>query len=222
VIRRTIKPSGVRFRKSISKWSKKMKGFPVFIIGNAPSLNDFDLSKLDGFFTIGINRSLYKIDSTILLWQDKDIYHYEKRIIDKSNSLKVCRDIADPLGKFFHFKLKTGFYKRSKDPSVLYGRGSSGPLSVQFADALGCSSIYLLGMDCVVKNGDTDFYGKNIFWKKHTKKNCLTGLKWIESSFSDKKIYNLSKRKDLDYNKIITKNKKYKKGRNFYIKKLLS
>lgn len=222
MIKRTVKPSGVRFRKSISKWSKNLKNIPAFILGNAPSLNDFDLSKLDGFFTIGINRSLYKIESTILLWQDKDIYNYEKRIIDKSKTIKVCRDTADPMGKFFHFKLKKGYYKRTKDPSTLYGRGSSGPLAVQFADAIGCNPIYLMGMDCLTKNGDTDFYGKNIFWKKHTKKNCLTGIKWIENSFSDKKIYNLSKRKDIDYNNILMDNKKHKKGRDFYIKKLFS
>jgi hypothetical protein len=222
MIRRTIRPSGVRFRKSISQWKKKLKGTPAFILGNAPSLNDFNLSKLDGYFTIGINRAIYKIDPTILLWQDKDIYNYEKHIIDKSKSLKVCRDIADPMSKFFHFKLKQGYYKRTQDPSILHGRGSSGPLAIQFADAIGCNPIYMLGMDCLTRSGDTDFYGKNIFWKPHTKKNCLSGLRWIENAFSDKEIYNLSKRKDIDFNDILSNMKRKKRGREYYLKKLFS
>lgn len=222
MIRRTVRPSGVRFRKSISPWRRKLKDNPAFILGNAPSLNDFDLSKLDGFLTIGINRSIYKIDSTILMWQDKDIYNYEKHIIDKSKSIKVCRDIADPMSKFFHFKLKSGFYKRTKDPAVLYGRGSTGPLAVQFADSIGCNPIYLLGMDCLTRGGDTDFYGKNIFWKSHTRKNCLTGVKWVDSAFSDIQVFNLSKRKDMDFKQIVSSLKRQKRGRDYYVKKLFS
>jgi len=222
MIRRTIRPSGVRFRKSISQWKNNINNHPAFILGNAPSLNDFDLSGLDKFFTIGINRAIYKIDPTILLWQDKDIYNYEKHLVDKSKAVKVCRDTSDPMGKFYHFKLKSGFYKKSKNPSILHGRGSTGPLAVQFAVALGCKPIYLIGMDCLTKDGDTDFYGKNIFWKKHTKKNCITGLKWVDGAFSDIGIFNLSKRKDINYNKILTENKKHARGREFYLKKLFA
>lgn len=222
MIRRKIRPSGVRFRKSISQWKNNLKGHPAFILGNAPSLNDFDLSKLDGFFSIGINRAIYKTDPTILFWQDKDIYNYEKHLIDKSKAIKVCRDVSDPLGKFFHFRLKSGFYKRSKNPSILHGRGSSGPIAVQFAVALGCKPIYLLGMDCLTKNGDTDFYGKNVFWKKHTRKNCITGLKWVNGTFSDVGIFNFSTQKDIDYNKIIVDNKKHNKSRDFYLKKIFA
>jgi hypothetical protein len=222
MIRRTIRPSGVRFRKSISQWKNNLSGSPVFILGNAPSLNDFDLSKLNNFFTIGINRAIYKIDPTILFWQDQDVYNYEKHLIDKSKAIKVCRDVSDPMGKFFHFKLKRGFYKRSNNPAILQGRGSSGPLAVQFAAALGCKPIYLIGMDCLTRDGDTDFYGKNIFWRKHTRKNCITGLKWINGTFSDIGVFNLSKRKDINYDKIIIENKKHKKSRDFYLKKLFS
>ena len=222
MIRRTIRPSGVRFKKSIATWSDKLKDVPAFILGNAPSLNDFDLSVLDGFFTIGLNRILYKIDPTILFWQDEDIYRYEKKSIDKSSSLKVCRDISDPLSKFFHFKLRKGGYRRSTNPSILHGRGSSGPLGVQLADAMGCNPIYLIGMDCQVKNGNTDFYGKNVFWKKHTQKNCVKGLQWINSAFSDKKIYNLSKKRDISFSQIISELKNYRRGRDFYIKRILS
>ena len=222
MIRRTIRPSSVRFKRSISNWDKNLKDVPAFILGNAPSLNDFDLSMLEGFFTIGLNRILYKIDPTILFWQDEDIYRYEKKTIDKSSALKVCRDTSDPMGKFFHFKLRRGGYKRTSNPSILNGRGSSGPIAVQLADVLGCNPIYLIGMDCRVKNGNTDFYGKNAFWKKHTRTNCLKGLKWIEKSFSDKDIYNLGKKRDISYNQILLDIKNHKRGRDFYIKRILS
>lgn len=39
-----------------NKWAGKLKDVPCFILGNGPSLNDQDLSQLEGLFTLGINR----------------------------------------------------------------------------------------------------------------------------------------------------------------------
>ena len=37
-------------------FKNKLHGYPVIILGNGPSINDYDLSILNDYFTIGINR----------------------------------------------------------------------------------------------------------------------------------------------------------------------
>ncbi len=77
-------------------------------------------------------------------------------------------------------------------PDMLYGRGSTGPLAVQMADALGCRPIFLIGMDCICRGKATDFYGTNRDWKPHTTKLCESGLKWISTNFAHDEVINLS------------------------------
>lgn len=190
----------MRTRNSVKEWAGKMNDMPAFILGNSPSLNDENVSLLEPYFTIGINRAFYKIDPTVLFWQDIELWFTEKKKILKLNSIKVSRDIADPMSRFFHYKIKPGAFKIPENPSILHGFGTTGPLAFQFAHALGCNPIVLLGMDCKVRGNSTDFYGKNRHHKPHTLSNCEKGLKWIKNNVTDREIINCSKDNEIfDY-----------------------
>ncbi|HUS51763.1 MAG TPA: hypothetical protein VMZ91_16465 [Candidatus Paceibacterota bacterium] len=175
-------------------WSNKLEGVPCFIIGNAPSLNKVNLSLLENCFTIGINRAFLSIDTTILIWQDYAIWNQYKKKLQKLKSIKYCRKGACTSSDFWFFNMSGRESKITMDPSHLYGRGSSGPLSYQLAYALGCNPIVLLGMDCRYdKKGNTDFYGKNSMHREHTLPSCVKGLKWIRKNKHGKTVYNCSK-----------------------------
>jgi len=186
-IRRHLRYSEVRTRNSIKGWGDQLKGVPAFVLGNSPALNDEDLSSLEPFVTIGLNRAFYKIDPTILLWQDIELWFTERKKILRLNAIKVCRDTADPQNRFFHYRLRPGNFKLPESPNNLHGFGTTGPIGVQLAYALGCNPIVILGMDCVCRGHSTDFYGRNRHHKPHTLTNCRKGLKWIKKEVAPKR-----------------------------------
>jgi len=184
------------------KWGMSLKDVPCFIIGNGPSLekqlSPNNRSILENLFTIGINRSFYKMDTTILLWQDMSLWYSERKQIAKQKSIKFCRDHADPQKKFFHFKLSGKEPKLVNNPDKLYGRGTSGVLAFELAYSLGCDPIILLGMDCQYNDGKTDFYGKNPMHNEKTLPNCVKGLEWVKNCNSGRKIINCSRNNVFD------------------------
>lgn len=198
-IRRNIRYSAVRNKTSIKTWKNKLEKVPCFILGNSPALEDENLEILHPFFSIGINRSFYKFDTTILFWQDIELWYTERKNIIKTNSVKVCRDKADPQNRFFHFKLEPGNFELTENPGSLKGTGATGPLAVQFAYLLGCDPIIILGMDCKKRGQNTDFYGRNRHHKSHTLSNCYEGLKWIKKTMEEKgtTVINCSKDNDI-------------------------
>lgn len=206
--------------KLVKCWKDRFLNIPCFVIGNGPSLNSFNIEKLKPFFSIGINRAFLKIDPTILFWQDKELWITEKEKILKCSSVMVCSPKADPFKKYFHFEITNSNFNRAECPSVLHGRGSSGPLAVQFAKSLGFYPIYGVGMDCEMSGEKTDFYGINHTWKPHTLSLCSRGLKWIEEEFSSDEFINISKcPQNMDL--IAEKFKQHAKGKDFYKRMLL-
>jgi len=198
-----------------------MKGVPCFLIGNAPSLNDEEIDRLNPYFTIGINRAFMKIDPTILMWQDIELWYTERKKVVRLSAIKVCRNVADPQNRFFHFKLTPGEYSVPEHPGVLHGFGSTGPLAVQLAYTLGCNPIILIGMDCKCRGRVTDFYGKNRHHKPHTIENCHKGLKWVRSEIAGPKILSCG---DPDYFDACTLSEaidgldpKWKQDRSYYV-----
>jgi hypothetical protein len=171
-------------RLAIKEWKNRLSGIPAFIIGNGPSLNQCNLKLIEQYFSIGINRCYLKggLDPTILMWQDLSFWNSEYKKIHNLQALKVSRDIGDPKKLYYNFHIRTSIYKFDSTPHVLHGRGSTGPLAVQFAVALGCSPIILLGMDCKRdEQGLSDYYGENKHWMSATIKNCLIGLNFIRN-----------------------------------------
>ncbi len=184
MIRKNIKYSSVKQNGNIKNWKNRFLGVPVFILGNGPSLNDIDPNILENCFTIGINRSFKKVESTILMWQDLELWFTERYNLIHLNSYKVCSANADPQNRFLHFKIQHGNYFLPTDTTVLYGKGSTIPLAVQFAYILGCDPIILLGADCKERDGITDFYGNNSFHNPRTMHQCVNGLQWIKEEVS--------------------------------------
>lgn len=186
-------------------WAGKMKDIPCFLLGNAPSLSELDnMSILDNYFTIGINRIFYKYDPTILMWQDLALWSQEKKKVLKTKSIKYCREGSETQGGFYTFYLHGREAKLTHDITKLYGRGSSGSIAYQFAYALGCNPIILVGMDCrYTKKGKTDFYGNNAMHRSHTLPSCVEGLKFIQKNSKNKTIINCSKNKVFEERKTI-------------------
>jgi hypothetical protein len=177
-------------------WGEKMKGIPCFILGNAPSLNKVDLTLLDSYFTVGINRIFFKYDPTILLWQDLALWSQEKQKVVKTQAIKYCRAGSETQGGYYTFILNGREPKLTADVTKLYGRGSSGSIAYQFVYALGCDPIILVGMDCRnAKDGTTDFYGNNSMHRAHTLPACVKGLKFIRDHSKGKTIINCSRNK---------------------------
>ena len=190
-MRRASSRSGIarknrEHRYKIRFWKDRLKGVPAFIVGCAPSVLDHDLSLLEDFFTIGINRSykLFHVSSpSIIFWQDSSFFRTDGDKIHNLESIKVCRDIADPQRLYYNFHHKPGEYKfDSEKPHVLYGSQSSGLLSLQFAiSVIGCFPVIIVGMDAKLgKNGEQDFYGDNTFWLKDSLKMMENGMKTLK------------------------------------------
>lgn len=161
------------FRHPITKynikgWSDILQGQVIFVLGNGPTLTDNNLSLLEPFFTIGINRIFRVFEPTMLFWQDKEMLRSHKQEIDRCPSVKVCRDNIDSNSDYTNFFLDYDPYRFHKTPWHLYGRGCSGGIAVQMAVAMGAKSVVILGCDCNYINGKTDFYGKNKFHRPHS------------------------------------------------------
>jgi hypothetical protein len=189
---------------------------PCFIIGNAPSLLNINLTMVEPFLTIGINRSYRAIKTSFLMWQDPELMKDCRVDLERFDGVCVCTPKADPGNKFSHFVIRGQKFHKSSNPSVLHGRGSTGPLAVQFAAALGCKPIFLLGMDCILKGRMTDFYGNNRDWKPHTPRLCANGLKWIFTNFTQEEVQNLSPHPEAVYDST-RKFYKYAIGREKYL-----
>lgn len=230
-MRRNITRAGVarkqrHQRYQIRNWVNCLTDMPAFIVGNGPSVNDEDISIIEPYFSIGVNRSFYILDTTILLWQDISLWNTEYHKLHNTQALKVARDIADPKRIYYNFYLKGGSYRFDTSKThILYGRGSSGPLAVQLAVSMGCRPIVLLGLDCNLGHDNrTDFYGNNKHWLPHTLDNCKLGLQFLKEQCPVEIINcsnnNLWPRQSLK-NVVKSLNSSYAKGRQTYVKMIL-
>ena len=197
-IRMQVKPSGRikaperKVYRDLLSWQNVLSGHTAFILGNAPSISDQKLKLLDPYFTIGVNRIFYIYDPTILMWQDRQVWNGDKKTIMKQNAIRICSTTADPRNIFLNFRVKLGPFKLTPDPTRLFGRGNTTALAAQFAIALGCSNIVLLGTDCKYGvKGKTDFYGFNSDHKHYTLKMCRHAMKWLRDK-CPVPIYNCS------------------------------
>ena len=165
--------------KPLEKWNGILnKKHPVFILGNGPSLTDNDLSLLDPYLTIGINRIFNKYEPTIVFWQDKTVWATSKSKIQNMNSIKVTRKgmvKSSLFADYLFFVLKGN--RRSSYPNTcktteLTGQNITHGVTTQFAEALSPSHIIFLGIDCQFRDDKTDFYGNNKFHRKDMLKRC--------------------------------------------------
>jgi hypothetical protein len=175
----------------IRKWKNKLEGTPAFILGNGYSIKDKDLSQLDPYFTIGVNRILYKYDPTILLWQDLSLFNdVSEEDIKETKAIKVSTKESDLYDISYHFELlkfvrlgsKVVNYQFATNPDKLYRYANSGMLAIQMAKAMGCSCLILLGIDGKYDGDETDFYGKNEDHNEETLSNFNRSLKILRQN----------------------------------------
>jgi len=166
--------------KNLKEWINIIPNTPIFIMGNGPSLLDHDLSLLNSYFTIGINRTFFIYSPTVLFWQDRQLLRDHRDEINNCDSIKVCRDENDPNRKYLNFSLSNSNFKFEKRTDILFGRGNSGAIVAELAVAMGASSLILLGMDCSYRDGNNDFYGKNKDHSKYFLTMCNRGLSFIK------------------------------------------
>lgn len=62
LLARIISPEWMRNKQRLEAWRDRFEGQRCFIVGNGPSLRKTDLSKLDGEFTLGMNRIYLAFD----------------------------------------------------------------------------------------------------------------------------------------------------------------
>jgi len=171
--------SSVKF--PIKRWAGCLEGEPAFVLGNSPSILGEDLTSLEDYFTIGMNRIFKLFEPTILFWQDKGLYEDGlKEKIDKLGCIKVCREQCDPCKEYTNFRVNAGRYAFVDQPQQLQGYGCSAGIAVQMAVAMGCGSVILLGCDGEYLNGKTDFYGNNKQHRSHTLRNFSRAYDFIE------------------------------------------
>jgi hypothetical protein len=140
-----------------------LKGFesgPVAILGNGPSLNNWDLTKLD-CPTIGINLSSDRIESEYWVTVARDraddvatgkitakkavITQRVAHITDACPQLvvPVCMPLPDNYGAYSEYGFNIFRYDLTKPLHKTFG----GMLAVQAALFLGYTTLYLIGMD---------------------------------------------------------------------------
>lgn len=230
-MRRNVSRTGIarkqrHQRYAIRHWVDALPDIPAFVIGNGPSVKDNDLSVIEDYFSVGINRAFYVLDPTILLWQDISLLNTEYHRLHNTQALKVSRDTADPRRIYYNFHLKGGAYRFDTSKThILYGRGSSGPLGVQLAVSMGCRPIVIIGMDCKRgPKGESDFYGNNPHWLPHTLDNCTLGLEFMKKhcpveiiSCSNNSFWERQSLKDV----VQLIDSKHARGRQSYVKQIL-
>jgi len=129
-----------------------------YIIGGGESLKGFDYSKLDGKFTIGINRSIEVYESTI--WYGMDC-QFLKMVqegfikAEKWENFKGIKIFARPNNGWIfdgnvYLVENSGKVSDNIDEGIDHGT-NSGYGALMLAVALGCKSIFLLGYDMTVK-----------------------------------------------------------------------
>lgn len=210
-----------------NNWLNKLEGCAAFILGNGPSLTDNNLSLLDKYFTIGINRIFLTYTPTVLLWQDIGLYEEHFHNIKETNSILYARQ-GSFSGSFnrdiYSWKLENNknYTLINNNTNSYTGRGSTGLIAFKLAYSLGCNPIILVGMDCCYKDDKTDFYGVN---KNHTPKtliHCNQGLEAIKS-ITNKDTYSCSDNNvfpKIEFNNVIDILSNHAKGQDYYKSKL--
>lgn len=147
-------------------------GNECYIVGGGPSLTGFDWSKLDGKFSIAINRAYEVLPSAdIVYFTDDDFYqkHTRGMLAHKGKKYRgrlARRKVIDH-PDVLELQLQPQPAGWSDQFGELYHGSNSGFACIQVAAQLGFTTIYLLGFD--MKHEGTYVKGK---------KNCLGTTHW--------------------------------------------
>ena len=132
-----------------------MMGEPAFILGCGPML-PANLSALDDFFTVGVNRVVERYDPTVLIWLDAEVRKEIEGLREISRAVRLANaDCAEGP----HNRLRPSGLLRGPDTFVDCKNG--GVSAAYWAMTLGCRPIFLLGMSARYVGNRTNFFGVN-------------------------------------------------------------
>ena len=158
-------------------------GRKCFVVGAGPSLCFLDLSALDEHIVISVNSSILKLNwnegisgfapSINRYWISNDRlcvkWDYFWKSVLRSKSLKIVRTswlkyddkIRDHNFRYFAPRESEKMPLSDEDPGLCYV--SSVPTAIDLAIRMGCSHIYLMGVDQAMLHGNSHFWQ---FWDK--------------------------------------------------------
>lgn len=150
--------------KRLRRLSGALNDEPAFVFGNGPDL-PLELSQLDEFFTIGVNRILLRYEPTVVMWMDEDVARDQQERLDNTDALCITRREIKWRNRWWGLQT-IGHSSRPHmavppDPSLIPATGSTAVSAAYWAASLGCRPVFLLGMSGRPGRGGTNFYGDN-------------------------------------------------------------
>lgn len=157
------------------------KGRPAFVVGSSISARGFDLTKLNGCHSIGVNHMIEHYDKfSFFLFQDQrflritpyDLKKYKGRIFCH-NSTPILPMDYDKI-TFFKTQYNRGGNGISLDPAKgLYPRCLTGAAALHLALIAGANPIYIIGLDTPKQFDMTQghHYSKNYTGEHNTDKS---------------------------------------------------
>ena len=165
----------------------------IFILASGPSLDGFNLRKLDNETTLGINYICRYYKPTVLLFGDLEVYTSHKDIIDAMDCIKVTKDTNPGLPGVYRVPISQTFNGEEGLSKGLYTDFLTGFMAISLAIALGFDEIYLLGYDGKFKDGQGHFYSKDFRHRGDGKENIFISSINMYKPFADwYGIYNCS------------------------------
>jgi len=170
------------------------EGNPCFIIGGGKSLEGFDFKKLQGKYTIGINKSFIYFDSTFLYIGDLNFYQGIQRdeiLCKKWNDFKGTKVLLAPQVPNTKVDCHVVMRKADKElPSDLEDGipigNNSGFGALILGYLLGFNPIYLLGFDLQGNHWHEGYGEKEIPKDRYTR--FIIPFQQIADSFMEKGI----------------------------------
>ena len=197
-----------------------LKGHPAFILGNGPFLPD-DLSPLNDFFTIGVNRIWYHYDPTVVQWTDNEILPDVEKYIDRSKAIVFVRDEINYRPERFNSLIPYGNsvepHHRPLPPQYVPATGNMGTAAALWAMSVGCYPVYLLGMSTRYKTDEdgaskTNSYGVN---PAHHRPSKIRMVKALQRLLEIKGAYPVLTQETL--NRLAELYKPLARGREWYV-----
>ena len=192
----------------LSSFAGRHRGQPMFVLGNGPSLRGLELSAVDPFLTVGVNRilRLYPHPSYYLVMDEHctarstdhpELHDGIGELIQATRATILCWERrASSVQALGRSCLTFRFDPRSEvglstDPGVLHSFLSAGLTALGFAYAVGADPIVVAGIDCqVAPDGAQDFYGRNRHFSSTNLRLWREHCRWIADNCRDRRILN--------------------------------
>lgn len=151
--------------KNFAKFKGKYEGRVCIILGNGPSINDYDLD--DPFFTenitIGSNAIGYRFIPSFYLITDCGAYYRWKKHLFNGVSIPLVGKYASPTlpsnRDIYVVHYDTSKRQGPPNKDIIYNGRTTGCVMLHLVYQMGFQYVFLLGVDGYTVLGQTHFYG---------------------------------------------------------------